>query len=619
MNAKQTLVMDIECYINYFLVKFMHVEKRNVREYEMSYDDQDVFSAPLDLGQIQAILRNFRIVTFNGMNYDMPMLTLAMVLTSRVRAGTIDVPQACRALKEASDHIIVGNLRSWQFEQHYDLLIPKAVDHIDLAEVAPGVMISLKQYGARMHSRKLQDLPIEPSAQILPDQRALMRSYCSNDLETTIDLWDQLSAQIKLREAMSEMYGLDLRSKSDAQIAEAVLKSEIEKVKGHRIYKPDIPPGKTYHYKAPSFVAFRTQQLRTLLADIEAAAFVIGANGQPQEPPALKDREILIGDAVYRCGLGGLHSSETTTAHFADADTVLLDRDVASYYPAIIINCRLYPQHMGEAFLKVYKDILDRRIRAKRTGDTVTANSLKITLNGTFGKLGSKYSVLYAPDLMLQVTITGQLALLMLIETLDDSGIPVVSANTDGIVIKCPKAKRDRLAACIGWWEKRTGFDTEETAYRALFSRDVNNYIALKEGKGSKAKGAFTSPGLMKNPQHEICNLAVADYLEYGTPIEDTIIQCDDVRKFITVRQVNGGGTFGGQYLGKVVRWVYGYGETQDIRYKKPNKTGNFNKVAGSDGAIPLMELPEHVPVNLDYGWYIREAHNILRDIGAVQ
>lgn len=64
--------------------------------------------------------------------------------------------------------------------------------------------------------------------------------------------------------------------------------------------------------------------------------------------------------------------------------------------------------------------------------------TFKIVLNGTFGKLGSKYSFLYSPNLMIQVTITGQLALLMLIEALEAAGISVVSANTDGIVSRCP-------------------------------------------------------------------------------------------------------------------------------------------------------------------------------------
>ena len=47
---------------------------------------------------------------------------------------------------------------------------------------------------------------------------------------------------------------------------------------------------------------------------------------------------------------------------------------------------------------------------AKRTGDKVTNEAMKIMINGSFGKFGSKWSVLYSPDLLIQTTVTGQLA-----------------------------------------------------------------------------------------------------------------------------------------------------------------------------------------------------------------
>ncbi|MEG7688959.1 hypothetical protein U2044_15310, partial [Listeria monocytogenes] len=65
----------------------------------------------------------------------------------------------------------------------------------------------------------------------------------------------------------------------------------------------------------------------------------------------------------------------------------------------------------------------------------------KIMINGTFGKTGSQYSVLFAPTMLIQTTITGQLSILMLIEWHEHYGIPVISANTDGIVINCPRDK----------------------------------------------------------------------------------------------------------------------------------------------------------------------------------
>ena len=52
-------------------------------------------------------------------------------------------------------------------------------------------------------------------------------------------------------------------------------------------------------------------------------------------------------------------------AHIADENTYLRDNDVASYYPRIILNQRLSPSHLGEAFLEVYESIVNDRPEAK--------------------------------------------------------------------------------------------------------------------------------------------------------------------------------------------------------------------------------------------------------------
>ena len=596
--------MDIECYINYFLVMFKRVEDGAIRAYPM-YE-----GLPLDVESIRRTVLNHRVVTFNGMDYDMPILMLAMRGAS------------CAELKSASNAIIDGGLRGWQFEQRYGLKVWDKIDHIDLREVAPGVMVSLKQYGGRMHSQRLQDLPIPEDAVITPAQREELVAYCGNDLQTTIDLWLRLTSGsddvIGIRELIGAETKTDLRSKSDAQIAEAVLKAKVEKLKGERIYKPEIPAGTIFRYKPPGFLRFESPLMRGVLADVCASEFILKADGKITEPKSLKGRVVRIGNTDYAMGIGGLHSCEKSAAHEADDATLLIDRDVVSFYPMLIRQCGLAPKNMGRYFTEVFSDFIDRRIAAKKAGHKTTAQTLKIFLNGTFGKLGSRFSILFAPDLLIQVTLTGQLVLLMMIERLERASIPIVSANTDGIVIKCPAALEPAMQSIIAQWERDTGFETEETRYRALYSRDINNYIALKADGGSKTKGVFSAPGLQKNVENEICNDAAAAFLEHGTPVAETVLRCRDVRKFLTMRKVTGGGVYGDNYLGKVVRWYAGRDKTLDIRRAKPNKLGNFDKVAGSTGAVPMMDLAESIPTDLDYSAYIREAQETLRSVGAI-
>lgn len=565
------LFVDVECYRNYFLVLFS-----NGQYYEVMNGRFDNAMCR----SLYGVMEENTTCGFNSLKYDLPMIYHAT-------AG-----YTTEQLKELSDGIILH-------EHRYKN--PIRWDHIDISEPAPAVKVSLKLYGGRMHSKRLQDLPIEPDAIILPEQTELLRKYCANDVRTTIDLYNSISKQIKLRCDLSAQYGQDLRSKSDAQIAEAVLVSEL----GGDVKRPEIEAGTTYKYDAPP-IPFQDPILTTLLSNIKQADFVISDKGQVMMPETLDNRKIPIGNSVYKMGIGGLHSTEKWQTVKAENGRILMDIDVASYYPSIILNSRLYPEQFGEQFLDVYKSIVDRRLEAKRNGDKVVADSLKITINGSFGKFGSPYSKLYAPKLLIQTTVTGQLCLLWLIEIFESNGIPVVSGNTDGVVINPLETELEYVRELYHQWEETTGFILEETRYTALYSRDVNNYIAVKPDGSTKRKGTFANAGLMKNTQMEIVNDAIADRLSHGVPIGDTIYCCEDIRKFLTVRTVKGGGVWRDEYLGKVVRWYWST-DGEQISYKS-----NGNKVATSDGAKPLMELVTTMPEDIDYQRYVDAAEKII-------
>lgn len=583
-------VFDVEVYSNYTLVMFKNLASGKIRYFEQFP------GLTIDRTGLRKMMSTGELISFNGISYDLPIVSY--ILTGNDAA-------ACKVL---SDALIVDGTPPWKMGVE---VIP--CDHIDLIEVAPG-QASLKIYGGRLNTQKMQDLPIEPGASIIPADRAKLREYCANDLQMTEELYRKLTPQIDLRRKMGVEYGVDLRSKSDAQIAETVIRMRVEEALGDRVSKPKIEAGTEYKYRCPGRIQFQTPALQDLLNDIRCASFVVNKTGGFDMPAALEGRKITIGGSTYKLGIGGLHSTEKSTYHVADDHTLLIDRDVASYYPNIILQLGLYPKHMGLAFLDVYRRIVEQRLAAKRSGDSVTADALKICVNGSFGKLGSKYSVLYSPDLMVQVTVTGQLALLMLIEAIELAGIPVVSANTDGIVVKCPTAKLGTLNSLVAVWEFFTGFETEETRYAALYSRDVNTYLAVKTDGKTKGKGVFAATGLMKSSANTICTDAVVAHLCRGTPLAQTIVECDDPRKFVTVRTVAGGAQKNGTYLGKAIRWYYAKGASGAIHYIKNN-----NRVAKSEGAKPLMQLPDTLPKDVDYDWYIQEAESLLHDLGVRQ
>jgi len=596
-----TLTLDVECYTNYFLVLFKEVGSDKTHIFEL-YDGCD-----LNQPALSHLMQNNLTVGFNSNSYDLYMIAAALNGFENER------------LKRLSDEIITSGQPGWKIASKRDCEPPRNAysrplwNHIDIISVAPG-QASLKIYGGRLNAPKMQDLPIKPDAMISSEQREELRTYCLNDLETTELLYRTLSKQMKLRQDMSKQYGIDLRSKSDAQIAEAVFRKEIGELEGRQV-RPlrKIDMRKKYRYLDPKIITFQRQDLSDLLVRLTEAQFPLADTGSIKLPCWLRDTKIEIGNSQYQMGIGGLHSCEKKRHVISQSDMILRDADVASYYPSIILQQGLIPENIGSGFTTIYQSIVNRRLEAKHSGDKTTADALKITINGSFGKLGSKYSALYAPDLLIQTTITGQLALLMLIERLEAKGISVVSANTDGIVSYFHKDLERKYDEVCWEWMLDTSYELEFTDYKALYSRDVNSYIAVKPDGSVKGKGAFAAPNLMKNPQFVVINEALYAYLSKGMPLEATINACSDATKFLMVRNVTGGAVWNDEYLGKAVRFYYSkdLGDDVCIRYAK-----NGNKVPMSDAARPMMQLADKVPADVDRQRYIHMAKECLKEFG---
>jgi hypothetical protein len=128
-----------------------------------------------------------------------------------------------------------------------------------------------------------------------------------------------------------------------------------------------------------------------------------------------------------------------------------------------------------------------------------------------------------------------------------------------------------------------------------------------------KTKGVYgTGLPLHKNPYANICSTAVIDFLTLGASVDGTVRHCTDLRQFLCVRSVKApGAVWHGQPIGKVVRWYYSTLEEESILYKV-----NAYLVPKTLGGVPLIDLPTEIPCDLDYEYYIKEANEMLTDLG---
>lgn len=511
---------DIECLKNFFSAIFIDVEnKKEILTFSIGAGRDDLDALVSFLKQKNTY------VGYNNHSYDDPMLRYVMAY----KGNNINL-----ALHELSKKLVDDNFK--QDKNLKDLRYPKNYSYawktIDLMRMMyfDKLGVSLKQVAISLRWEKIQDMPIHHDTIITSNQVSDILSYNKNDVLITIRLYEEVTPLRKLREELSKLYHVDLSSASDSRMANLILEEIYEKETNKEISQiRDLRTPRTRVLLGEciaSFVKFSTPQLKELAKRISATYVYDHNNFKYSE-------KIYYGNCRFSLGIGGLHSEDDPGIFVTDNEYIIQDMDVASYYPNLIINNKFYPQHLGEEFIDILKKITEERIEAKKSGDKVKADGLKITVNSIFGKLGFKWFWLLDAKQMLSTTVSGQLGLLMLIEGLHENGIHVISANTDGVVCKIPRNLEARYYEIAHAWERATGLTLEYTPYERYIRRDVNSYITVKSDGSTKEKGVFIKDvDLKKSYKMPIVPKALYEYFVNGIPIMQTIESSTDIMDF---------------------------------------------------------------------------------------
>jgi hypothetical protein len=116
---EKALAFDIEIMNDYAIIGGMNMRTGKVLGLTMSG------SEGLDRDHLRRVLKNYTIITFNGLTFDIPLVFLAMSGAS------------VKVLKEAANHIIGSNVKWWEVEKELGVKIPDWLDHFDLMEPNP--------------------------------------------------------------------------------------------------------------------------------------------------------------------------------------------------------------------------------------------------------------------------------------------------------------------------------------------------------------------------------------------------------------------------------------------------------------------------------------------------
>lgn len=380
-----------------------------------------------------------------------------------------------------------------------------------------------------------------------------MADYNDNDVYIVAELIRMNQEEVLLRYRISEEYKVDVYSASRSTIADKVIVKLYSKFTG--LHPKAFIDTKTIRRKIlvseilSDKIAFSTPELNDILSGIRSLTLK-GEKGE-------FDREFTFMGTSYTIATGGLHSNEIPAVYVENSDSIIVDRDVASYYPNMIRSLKVCQKHLiPKAWFRIADTIVDERLEHKhlakdksldimeRDKHATAAACLKIVANaGIFGKMGSEKSFLCDKKAMYQVTINGQLFLLMLIEKLELAGIHVISANTDGIVTIVPRELEQTADDICHWWEKHLGLELEFTYYTKYVTEGVNSYLTVKRGGSSKFKGRMNPKmfleDLSKGYNSPIVAKCVTEYFINGTPVMETLRNAKSILDFCRTQNVN--------------------------------------------------------------------------------
>ena len=386
-----------------------------------------------------------------------------------------------------------------------------------------------------------------------PSWKKEMEEYNDNDVFICCELVRMNQEEIRLRYMISKEYEINVLSASRSTIADKVIVKLYSKFTG--LHPKQFIDTKTIRRKieVSEILSDKIQFLSPQLNDLLQSLRSLVLRGEKGE----FERTFTYAGTSYTLATGGLHSNEIPAIYVADDKQTIVDRDVTSYYPNLIRSLKVCQKHLNpKAWFRIADTIVDERTEHKHLAKDkslslilqikhfTAAACLKIVANaGIFGKMGSEKSFLCDKKAMYKVTINGQLFLLMLIERLEDAGIHVISANTDGIVTIVPKGLEETADNICHWWEKHLGLELEFTSYSKYITEGVNSYLTVKTDGKKKFKGRMNPKmyleDLSKGYNSPIVAKAVTEYFINGTPVMETLRNSKSILDFCRTQNVN--------------------------------------------------------------------------------
>lgn len=652
IRGKIVYVYDIEVFQNIFHCSVKNTETNDIYKFEISERKNQLRELVKFFKQVDKYITwgdyyttninipaNVIFCGYNNLHYDNPIINYIIEYEDKLMQ--YNIPTICSSIFNLSKTITTSsedNIDAWK---HWKYQI--WFDTFDILTMlySNKLRVGLKEIQVTMQYPNVQEFVCDWTKPLPLEDFESMIDYNINDIESTSELLNRCKKDVDLRIAIEDEYGVRVLSKDGVNIGMKILTQKYLEKTGLTWW--DIKDLRSPMSVIPlkdvilPFIKYDSPILQRVLEDMKNQIVSPGRKGY--------ENKFVFNNLRYSVGVGGIHSVNSPEIIIPRDDEMLIDIDVASLYPSMLIEYEFYPRHLGKEFLEVYKQIKDERIEAKHNGDKVKNETLKLALNGLSGNLQNEHNFCYSPFAVMQIRINGQLLLLMLAEKLTQIGCRIVQANTDGLFVLLKKDAYSKVNSICREWEQLTKLTLEEDRFKAMYQYAINDYFAITEDNKVKEKGMFiTTVKLGKGLTPKIIPKAVISFFKDGIPVEDTIKNCTDIRDFLMSEKT--GKQWHVEYMneeqqrtnrfyastngGYLWKWKdTGHKEGEIITYTEPYVGERKYKASARQyqnmltaSGVTLLNKFDDKPIEerkINYRYYIMEAYKIIRDLKPLQ
>lgn len=652
IRGKIVYVYDIEVFQNIFHCSVKNTETNDIYKFEISERKNQLRELVKFFKQVDKYITwgdyyttninipaNVIFCGYNNLHYDNPIINYIIEYEDKLMQ--YNIPTICSSIFNLSKTITTSsedNIDAWK---HWKYQIWFNTFDILTMLYSNKLRVGLKEIQVTMQYPNVQEFVCDWTKPLPLEDFDSMIDYNINDIESTSELLNRCKKDVDLRIAIEDEYGVRVLSKDGVNIGMKILTQKYLEKTG--LTWQDIKDLRSPMSVIPlkdvilPFIKYDSPILQRVLDDMKNQIVSPGRKGY--------ENKFVFNNLRYSVGVGGIHSVNSPEIIIPRDDEMLIDIDVASLYPSMLIEYEFYPKHLGKEFLEVYKQIKDERIEAKHNGDKVKNETLKLALNGLSGNLQNEHNFCYSPFAVMQIRINGQLLLLMLAEKLTQIGCRIVQANTDGLFVLLKKDAYSKVNSICREWEQLTKLTLEEDRFKAMYQYAINDYFAITEDNKVKEKGMFiTAVKLGKGLTPKIIPKAVISFFKDGIPVEDTIKNCTDIRDFLMSEKT--GKQWHVEYMneeqqrtnrfyastngGYLWKWKdTGHKEGEIITYTEPYVGERKYKASARQyqnmltaSGVTLLNKFDNKPIEerkINYRYYIMEAYKIIRDLKPLQ